>query len=46
MSNQAELNEVEVKGGFFHLYLKNVPVVSASVQEPNQKYQSKDVVFL
>lgn len=38
--NQAVLNK-DPKGDFEYLYLKNVPVVYASVQEPKFKYQSK-----
>lgn len=43
MSNQAELNEVEGKGEFFHLYLMDVPVVFAKVQSPVDKHTPQGV---
>ena len=42
MTNQAVLKQDQKNKQFYYLYLKNVPVVYASVIQPKKKYQSDD----
>lgn len=44
-ANQAVLKNHPTNKDFFYLYLKNVPVVYASVQEPKKKYQSEEMEY-
>lgn len=44
-ANQAVLKTHPTNKDFFYLYLKNVPVVYASIQEPKKKHQSEEMEY-
>ena len=44
-ANQAVLKPHPTNKEFSYLYLKNVPVVYPSIQEPKKKYQSKEMEY-